>query len=208
MSVLFTDDWLPAALALLVLAARFAWVAVKGDEAAQSMELRRAWVKRILAAPGAEILAIQTLRNSMMAATLMATTATLALIGLLSIGHGQMSAPVAAQGWPHGWLLGGAGVKLLLPLAALAAAIVLFSKAVRLYHRCGYSLGMPHGSSDAAELAESAAMFELTRAATLYRSGWRAFYIAIATGAWLSSGVIMLVTTAVIVVIDIAAKIE
>ncbi len=200
-------DLLPVTLALLLLAGRFVWVALKGEEAKQSMELRRAWVKRILAAPGAEILAIQTVRNSIMAATLMATTAVLALMGVISIGHGQLNAPAEVD-----WLQGGAQVKLFLPLALLAACAVLFSKAVRLYHRTGYSLGLPfglsQGSSDAAAAAEAAAISELTRAAQLYRSGWRAFYAAIATGAWLAGGWMMLGTTAVIVAIDVAAKIE
>jgi len=52
------------------------------------------------------------------------------------------------------------------------------------------------------------AIIELTRAAHLYRNGWRAFYGSIATGAWLVSGWMMLVTTLIIVGIDIAARIE
>ena len=131
----------------------------------------------------------------------------LALMGVISLGHSQMNAPATAIDWRHG----GAGVKLFLPLALLAASAVLFSKTVRLYHRTGYSLGLPRGSSDAAEAAEAAeaaAINELTRAAQLYRNGWRAFYAAIATGAWLAGGWMMLGTTTIIVAIDIAAKIE
>ena len=198
------SEWVPVSLALLILAGRFAWALARSDESRQSIELRRAWVKRVLAVPGAEILAIQTVRNSIMAATLMATTAVLALMGVISIGHGQMIAPSAPLEWMHG----GGNVKLFLPLALLAACVVLFSKAVRLYHRSGYSLGLSHGSSDAARAAETAAISELTRAAHLYRNGWRTFYAAMATGAWLVGGWMMLVTTVIIVAIDIAAKIE
>ena len=201
---MFTPDWLPVLLALLILAGRFAWVFTRGEESKQSIELRRAWVKRILAAPGSEILAIQTVRNSIMAATLMATTAVLALMGVISIGHSQMNAPAVPAEWMHG----GASVKVFLPLALLAACVVLFSKAVRLYHRTGYSLGLPRGSSEASVAAETAAINELTRAAQLYRNGWRTFYAAIATGAWLVGGWMMLATTVIIVGIDIAAKIE
>ena len=128
----------------------------------------------------------------------------LALMGVISLGHSQMNAPATAIDWLHG----GAGVKLFLPLALLAASAVLFSKTVRLYHRTGYSLGLPRGSSDAAEAAEAAAINELTRAAQLYRNGWRAFYAAIATGAWLVGGWMMLATAVIIVGIDIAARIE
>ena len=93
-------------------------------------------------------------------------------------------------------------------VALLAACVVLFSKAVRLYHRSGYSLGLAKGASALHESAEAAAINELTRAAHLYRNGWRTFYAAIATGAWLAGAWMMLVTTIIIVGIDIAAKIE
>ena len=200
-------DWLPVVLALVILAARYGWTLLRGTEPPQSIEIRRAWVVRILAAPGAEILAVQTLRNSIMASSLMATTAALGLMGVLSIGHLQMGglhAPRAATEL----LQAGPEVRLFLPLALLAAGVVLFSKAVRLYHRAGYSLGLSRGSSDMHTEAESAAISELTRAAHLYRNGWRCFYAAIATGAWLVSGWMMLVTTVIIVAIDIAAQVE
>ena len=58
------------------------------------------------------------------------------------------------------------------------------------------------------DAAEAAASGELTRAAHLYRNGWRTFYAAIATGAWLAGAWMMLLTTIIIVGIDIAAKIE
>lgn len=200
-------DWLPVALALAILAARYGWTFARGAESAQAFELRRAWVARVLAAPGAEILAVQTVRNSIMAASLMATTAALGLMGVLSIGHAQMGrAGAAALG--ADWLHAAPEVKLFLPLALLAACVVLFSKAVRLYHRAGYSLGLAKGASELYDKAEAAAISELTRAAHLYRNGWRTFYAAIASGAWLVSGAMMLVTTCIIVAIDIAAKVE
>lgn len=202
-------DWLPAVIALTLLAARYLWAMTRGAESRQSIELRRAWAERIQAQPGLEIVAVQTLRNSIMAATLMATTATLALMGVLSLGHTQMESVAAAA---HTGALGfaqlAAQARLFLPVSLLAACVVLFSKTVRLYHRVGYTLGLPKGSSPASAAAAGTAAFELTRAAHLYRNGWRAFYGAIATGAWLVSGWMMLATTIIIVAIDIAAKIE
>ncbi len=200
-------DWVPVTIALLILAARFAWALSRDAESGQSIALRRAWVKRILAAPGSEILAIQTVRNSIMAASLMASTAVLALMGVISIGHSQLDAADALRNWMHP----GGHLKLFLPLALLAACVVLFSKAVRLYHRAGYSLGLSRsaaGSNELSDIAEAAASGELTRAAHLYRNGWRTFYAAIATGAWLVGAWMMLATTIIIVAIDIAARIE
>ena len=204
-----TFDWLPVVASLVILAARYAWTLHRSAELRTSLALRQAWVKRILAQPGAEILAVQTVRNSIMAASLMATTATLSLMGVLTLGHAQMRAFAQMPGSGDvNALLHTPEIKLFLPLALLAACIVLFSGAVRLYHRTGYALGLPRGTSDMHAVAEAAAAIELARAAGLYRNGWRAFYGAIATGAWLVSGWMMLATTLIIVGIDIAAKIE
>lgn len=203
------SDSLPAAIALVILFVRYAWAITRSAESRQSISLRRAWAERILAQPGLEIVAVQTLRNSIMAATLMATTATLALMGVLSLGHAQMESlagAVHAGTLETGQLL--VQARLFLPVAMLAACVVLFSKTVRLYHRVGYTLGLPRGTGAASEATGGIAVFELTRAAHLYRNGWRAFYGAIATGAWLVSGWMMLATTIIIVAIDIAAKIE
>ena len=91
-----TFDWTPAAAALVILAARYAWVVTRSAESRQSIDIRREWARRVMAQPGLEIVAVQTLRNSIMAATLMATTATLALMGVLTLGHAQMDTVAAA----------------------------------------------------------------------------------------------------------------
>ncbi|MFN0162802.1 MAG: DUF599 family protein [Burkholderiales bacterium] len=195
-------DWAPVAPGLAILAARFTWSAVRGTESAQAIAFRGAWVRRVLSSAGMEIMAVQTVRNSMMAASLMTTSAILALMGALTIGHAGLQ-PVRAGSW-----LDGAQLKVALPIALLAACVVLFSKAVRLYHRSGYTLGLVHGESDLHAQAETSAISELTRAARLYRSGWRAFYAAIATAAWLVSPWLMLATTVVIVALDAAAGVE
>lgn len=205
-----SPDWLPVPLALTILVARYSWRLFRGQDSRAAFDLRRAWVKRVLAAPGLEIMAVQTVRNSIMAASLMATTSAFGLMGVLSIGHTQVGR-LNAQNAGH-WLDVGTELKLFLPLALLAACVVLFSKSVRLYHRAGYSLGLaangtPREGPSHTEV-EQIAISELTRAAQMYRNGWRAIYAAIATGAWLVSGWIMLATTIIIVAIDIFARVE
>lgn len=207
---MIVPEWMPVSLALLILFGRYGWGLLRGSESSQAFDLRRAWVRRVLAAPGLEIMAVQTVRNSIMAASLMATTSAFGLIGVLSIGYSQVARlPVAGTG---SLLHISTELKIFLPLALLAACVVLFSKAVRLYHRAGYSLGMATGGdSHTAALhaeVEATAYGELTRAARMYRNGWRAIYAAIATGAWLVSGPMMLATTIIIVAIDVAADIE
>jgi hypothetical protein len=128
-------------------------------------DLRRQWVARVMAGPGMEILAVQTLRNSIMAATVMASTSALGAMGLISLGR-----------------LGGPGV--LLPLALLAACVVEFSQSVRLYHRCSYLVALTHPSPGGGAGAQSDATRQLLRASRLYRAGWWTFYLAMAAGAW------------------------
>lgn len=209
LKIMLNSEWIPAAAALAILAARYAWVVIFSHDSKQSIEIRQEWVRRMLSQPGLEIVAAQTLRNSIMAATLMATTATLALLGVLTLGHAQMESVAGAHSTGlFDFLNRAVQVKMFLPVSLLAACVVLFSKTVRLYHRVGYTLGLPLGTSSLHGLALTTATFELARAATFYRTGWRALYGAFATGAWLVSGWMMLVATVIIVIVDIAAKIE
>lgn len=132
-------------------------------------ELRRAWVARVMGTPGLEILAVQTLRNSIMAATVMASTSAIALVGILGVGLRSADLSQVATRM-HSLLV-------LLPLLLLAACVALFSQAVRLYHRCSYRVSLV--GVEAQELAAA----ELLRASRLYRSGWWVFYLAMAAGA-------------------------
>ena len=50
-------------------------------------DLRRDWTARVMEAPGLEIPAVPTLRNSIMAATVLASTSALGVMGLLSFGR-------------------------------------------------------------------------------------------------------------------------
>ena len=197
-------DHLAFAAALGILIARHLWVNRPGAKSTDTLAFRSEWVKRMFRQPGLEVLAVQTLRNSIMAATVMASTSAIGLMGIISLGRvGASSEAAAARGAPWIHVL---QVQFVLPLALLAACVVLFSSASRLYHRCGYLVGL--GSASAIPAAEEGAIQELTRAALLYRHGRRVFLAAVATGAWLVSGWLALLTTIVLVLIDIAAKAE
>jgi uncharacterized membrane protein len=192
--------------ALVLLVARHLWVMMRSSESKDTLALRAEWVRRILRHPGSEVLAVQTLRNSIMAATVMASTSAIALMGVVSLGHFRGMSPELQTPLPG--LFDGGHLKLALPLVLLAASLVLFSKASRLYHRCGYLVGLSQGTSELYPVAEASAISELERASLLYRNGWRSFYAAIATGAWLVSGWLSLIVTLALVVIDVLAKAE
>src|SRR5690554_998754 len=70
---------------------------------AVNREARRRWVERVMADEGNTILGVQTLRNSTMAATFLASTAVLLIMGTLSL-TGQ--ADELADTW-HALNLGG-----------------------------------------------------------------------------------------------------
>jgi len=62
--------------------------------------LREEWFAAVSATPGSEILAIQTLRNSMMSATMTASTAALGLMGTVALAAPSLHAGVADAGAP------------------------------------------------------------------------------------------------------------
>lgn len=190
-------DVVPFALAVAILTARHLWVILRSPAARETLALRRAWVARMLREPGVEILAVQTLRNSIMAASVMASTSAIGLMGVVSLGHLRLggAAPVA-------------DIKYVFPLLLLAACVVLFSQTARLYHRCGFLMGLSRGTSELHEQAARGAVDELLRASHLYRQGWRAFYAAIATGAWLVSGWMALAVTVALLAADVLSRAE
>jgi uncharacterized membrane protein len=139
-------------------------------------QLRREWVARVMEGPGLEILAVQTLRNSIMAATVMASTSALGLMGLLSLVQ-LRGVTFAGVGERPAQLL------LLLPLLLLALCVVEFSQSVRLYHRCSYLVALTQTPDGQGVAARDAATTQLLRASRLYRAGWWTFYGAMAAGA-------------------------
>jgi len=138
-------------------------------------EIRRAWIARVMESSGMEILAVQTLRNSIMAATVMASTSALGLMGLLSLGHLRGITFVNAGSRPSQLLM-------LLPLLLLALCVVEFSQSVRIYHRCSYLVALTTRADSQRGDAREVATTQLLRASRLYRAGWWTFYLAMAAG--------------------------
>ncbi len=187
------------AAACVLLIGRHLWVERGVTRDPATMAARRQWVSHLLRGPGMEILAVQTLRNSIMASTIMASTSALGLMGLLSLGHLRtLPAPEA---------LATANIRLALPVLMLAVCLVLFSQAVRLYHRCGFLMALT-GDAGRELGAGARAVAELEGASRLYRHGWRTFYLAMAAGAWLVSGVLALGVAAALVGADLVARAE
>lgn len=133
--------------------------------------LREAWFDAVSLQSGSEILAVQTLRNSMMSATMTASTAALALMGMVSLTvpslHGTFGASEVAQSVLSVQL----ALELVL-LALLFASLVACVTAVRYYNHAGFIVGMPVESEARQRWAE-AGRRHVRRAGLLYSWGLR-----------------------------------
>ena len=108
---------------------------------------RAAWVERVMT-EDRDIMAVQTLRNSTMAATLMASTAVILILGILNmLANADKIGPalhVLNPGGSHEpgiWIL-----KLMLILVDFFVAFFSFSLAVRGYKHVGFLINVPMGT--------------------------------------------------------------
>ena len=105
---------------------------------------RSAWVKGIMQDESKGVLGVQTLRNSTMAATFLASTAVLLIIGTLTLseqtdklGNTWHSLNILGSTHPGLWT-----AKLLLLLSNFFMAFFSFAMSVRLYNHVGYQLNV------------------------------------------------------------------
>ena len=144
-------DWL-AMLATVVLLFGYETVVVvaqrrRPDRMAPSAHaaLREDWFNAVSQHEGSEILAVQTLRNSLMSATMLASTAALALMGTVTLAAPSLHAIVDPAGDAAPIT-----ARLLLELVLLAllfASLVSTLMAVRFYNHAGFVGGMPVDST-------------------------------------------------------------
>ena len=130
-------------------------------------QLREAWFHAVSAVPGTEILAVQTLRNSLMSATMIASTAAIGLMGAATLVAPSLQAVLATQGFfPH------VTARLLMELllmTVLFASLVFSVMAVRYYNHAGFIVAMPVGSPQRLQWSPACVAY-LRRAGLLY--GW------------------------------------
>lgn len=165
-------------------------------------QARRAWVEAIMNREGAEILAVQTLRNAIMGPTFLGSTAVLLMIGSLTLtGQGDK----LEQTW-HALNLFGAVkaplwlTKILLLLLDFLVAFMCFAQAVRLNIHVGYMINVP--KDDPRRLPPTFVAAQLNRAGHYHWIGMRAFYFAVPLVFWLFGPLFMvgasLVTVAIL----------
>lgn len=110
--------------------------------------LRQDWLDAMSAQPGSEVLAVQTLRNSVMTATMTASTAALGLMGALGLAAPALRTLSESGGSPllTPALAGEITVMLLLVLTLVSTTL-----SIRYYHHTGFVCAMPVGSAPRAK---------------------------------------------------------
>lgn len=156
---------------------------------------RTAWVETVMH-ERRDILAVQTLRNSTMAATFLASTSVLLIIGVLTLsGQGDKLETtwhvLNVLGARHSelWL-----AKLLLLLADLFVAFFSFSMSIRVFNHVGYLINVPLAVGHK-EISPAHVAAHLNRAGHFYSIGMRAYYFAVPPVFWLFGPHFMLLAT-------------
>lgn len=162
--------------------------------------VRSAWVEEIMRRRDG-ILAVQTLRNSMMAAVFLASTAVLMIIGVLTLSEQGdklrttwQALDVFGATSSRLWLS-----KMLLLLVDLLVAFFSFTVAIRLYHHVGYMINAPQNerlvATDPARVGA-----HLNRAGHFYSIGMRAYYYTVPLLLWLFGPHFMFAGTVALVI--------
>ena len=164
--------WAAWTVAVLALYEGWLWLAqrLRPHRTARSAHvlMRQEWFTAVSRQPGSEILAVQTLRNSLMSASMTASAAVLALMGSLTLAAPSLRAGLA-DGVPQ------PTPRLLMELALLVllfASLVASVMSVRYYTHASFIGGMPVASHARQVWAAAGAVY-VRKAGVLYAWGLR-----------------------------------
>lgn len=169
-----TLAWLAVLISFLIVLAYEARIkrAAQRDPSATARSthllLREQWVKALGGHAGSEIVAVQALRNSLMSATINASTAALAMMGSISMieSKGGWRQPLSVH------------VTLQLCLVAtLFATYVCSALSMRFIHHASFALSLPIGSPERDSHADLAITY-VQRGGQLYSWSLRFFLFA------------------------------
>ena len=133
--------------------------------------LREEWFTALSQQKGSEILAVQTLRNSLMSATMTASTAALGLIGSATLLAPSLNSSFGTLDNMTRHFTARLVMELVL-MAVLFASLVCSAMAVRYYNHAGFILSMPVESDERSRWGPTAVAY-LRRAGLLYSWGLR-----------------------------------
>ena len=167
---------------------------------------KTAWVVNVMEEKK-DILAVQTLRNSTMAATFLASTSILLAVGLLTLS-GQ--AEKLGQTWHAVNMFGSTAqstmtLKLLVILANLFIAFFSFSFSIRLFSHVSFLVNTPSADGNYGTSITFVAM-QLNKAGSYFHVGMRAYYFLVPLVFWLFGPLLMVFST--IIVVGLISHIE
>ena len=159
---------------------------------------RTLWIANVMRNPAKDVMAVQTLRNFIMGASLMASTATLLIIGTLTLS-GQ--AESISRSW-HVLNVGGTHAaelwifKVVCLLVDFIVAFFAFVMAVRLVNQVVFMVTLPMEPDAHPSLSVESVAKRLNRAGDLFAIGMRAFFYAVPLVFWLFGPIFLVVATA------------
>ena len=157
---------------------------------------RTLWVENIMRNTTKDVMAVQTLRNFVMGASLMASTAALLIVGTLTLS-GQ--AQNIANSW-HVLNLAGSHatelwiIKVMLLLVDFIVAFFAFAMSVRLANHVVFMVNVPEHTAHHS-LSPKAVARRLHRAGNMFSIGMRAFFFAVPLVFWLFGPYFLLISS-------------
>ena len=148
-------------------------------------QIRAEWVDKVMGNESMNILAIQTLRNSVMAANFMASTSILLIMGALNLSD-------KVQQWASLWPLDIPvpsslsemwQIKLGLLLLDFAVAFYYFSMAIRIFNHVGYMINLPRETNSCTDLFKKTCTY-INKAGRYYSFGMRTFFFSLPIILW------------------------
>jgi len=158
---------------------------------------RTAWVELAMS-KGWDVVSVQTLRNATMAATLMASTAVILILGILNmlanadkIGPTLHILNLTGTHESSIWIF-----KLMLVLVDFFIAFFAFSLAVRGYNHTGFLINVPSDKTGKTHgVTPVTVALHLNRAASYYGIGMRTYYFSVPLLLWVFGSIWMILST-------------
>lgn len=159
---------------------------------------RRFWTENVMTNTGKDIMAVQTLRNFIMVSIMMATTASMLIVGTLTLSS---QAENITRSWhamavfgshsPELWI-----IKVLCLLVDFIVAFFSYAMSMRLATHVLFMLNVPPASyADHPELGPESVANRLIQAGNMIALGMRSFLFAIPLVFWLFGPVFLVLAT-------------
>lgn len=159
--------------------------------------MRATWVQAMTAQPGFEIVAVQALRNLLMAATIAASSAALALMAGLTLGGASLAAGLAHL--PDGGMAPLHVLLVAVVIGLLFASYVCSAMSMRYYGNASLVVSMPVASAERKRMNPLAIDY-VQRAGRLYSWALRLFLMVVPAVAGVVQPLALLPTTIALLV--------